>query len=482
MKAINLPRASGVLMHISSLWGGYSEGSFGKAAEEWINFLAQGGFRVWQVLPFCLPDGCNSPYKSTGAFSLNPNFIDLPTLYQQGLLTAQELEKKKEKTPYTCEFERLNRERFALLCKASKRVKDRSKIEAFLQAHPQTAAFCRFMAIKEANRGAVWNEWKVNEPEPETLFAWQFSQYEAYRQWMQVRALAEKKGIQIIGDVPIYVAYDSADVWANQKLFLLDQNLQPASVAGVPPDYFCEDGQLWGNPLYDWKAMKATGYQWWKERIRFQLELFDGVRIDHFRGLESYYSIPATETTARNGHWNKGPGMDFIRALQPLCEGKRMIAEDLGVITDSVRALVEKSEYPGMRVLQFAFLGDGNSPHLPHNYPSNCVAYTGTHDNNTLLGYVWELTPAARERMLQYFGYDGDDWNRCYPKILQSMLASHAGTVIFPVQDLLLYGSDTRLNTPGRAEGNWAYRLLKEQLGAVDIERFRRWNELYGRR
>ena len=396
-------------------------------------------------------------------------------------MTKAELAAAAEQTPYACEFARLHRERFALLRTVSRRVTDRKPIEDFLQSHPQTAAFCRFMALKTANGERAWNEWMTDAYDPDTLFAWQFTQYEAYRQWMEVRAYAKKKGIEIIGDVPIYVAFDSADVWANRDLFLLGKDKNPAAVAGVPPDYFSADGQLWGNPLYDWKTMKADGYRWWKERMQFQLELFDGVRIDHFRGLEAYYAIPAGETTARNGKWVKGPGMDLIRALEPVCEGKRMIAEDLGVITDEVRALVEKSRFPGMRVLQFAFLGDNNSPHLPHNYPANCVAYTGTHDNNTLLGYIWELDPATRERVLQYFGYDSDDWNRCYPKILQSMLASHAGTVIFPVQDLLLFGSDTRLNTPGKAEGNWAYRLVREQLSRVDTAKFHRWNCLYGR-
>ncbi len=481
MKQQNQSRASGVLLHISSLWGGCSEGSFGAPAREWIDFLAAGGFRIWQVLPFCLPDDCNSPYKSTGAFSVNPAFIDLPTLCEEGLLTKAELAAAKENTPYACEFDRLRRERFALLLAVSRRITDKKPIEDFLRLHPQTADFCRFMALKAANGERAWNEWTTDVYDPEILFAWQFTQYEAYRQWMDVRAYAKKKGVEIIGDVPIYVAYDSADVWANRDLFLLGKDKNPAAVAGVPPDYFSADGQLWGNPLYDWKAMKADGYRWWKERLQFQLELFDGVRIDHFRGLESYYAIPAGETTARNGKWKKGPGMDLLRSLAPVCRGKRMIAEDLGVITDEVRALVEKSGFPGMRVLQFAFLGDENSPHLPHNYPSNCVAYTGTHDNNTLLGYIWELDPSTRARVLQYFGYDGDDWNRCYPKILQSMLASHAGTVIFPVQDLLLFGSDTRLNTPGKAEGNWAYRLTREQLAAVNTEKFHRWNQLYGR-
>ncbi|MBQ8309379.1 MAG: 4-alpha-glucanotransferase [Clostridia bacterium] len=477
-----MKRQSGVLMHVSSLFGDYSEGSLGREALDWIDFLADGGFSVWQVLPFCLPDEYNSPYKSFGAFSVNPNFIDLPTLSRVGLLTNTELLSAKQKIPYACEFDRLARERFALLSLAASRVKDRAPIEAFLNAHPQTAAFCRYMAIREYNGGIPWNEWKNEEFDPDTLFAWQFTQYEFFRQWAIVKEYANKKGISIVGDVPIYVAYDSADVWANRELFQLDpKTVQPKSVAGCPPDYFSEDGQLWGNPLYDWKRMKQDNYAWWRARMEFMMELFDGVRIDHFRGLESYYSIPATETTARNGKWVKGPGMSLIRALRPICDGKLMIAEDLGDITPAVIKLVKDSTYPGMRVLQFAFLGDENSPHQPHNYDHNCVAYTGTHDNNTLLGYVWDQDDATRTKIMEYCGYTGD-WNRCYDAVLRTMMASHAGLLILPVQDLLLFGKDTRLNTPGAADGNWSYRITREQLEALSPEKFMAWNRLYGRK
>lgn len=481
MKKTSFPRKSGVLMHVSSLWGGYSEGAFGDAAREWIDFLAEGGFRIWQVLPFCLPDDCNSPYKSAGAFSINPNFIDLPTLAKQGLLTESELAAARENTPYACEFERLRRERFALLRRAAKRVGDRKPIEAFLASHPQTDAFCRFMAHKETNGNQEWVKWTTDRIDPETLFAWQFTQYEGYREWQEIHAYAKKKGISIVGDLPIYVDYDSADVWANPSLFQLDERLRPTAVAGVPPDYFSADGQLWGNPLYDWDVLKRDGYAWWQERMKFMLELFDGVRIDHFRAFDAYYAIPAWEKTAKNGKWVKGPNMDLIRAIRPICRGKIIIAEDLGIITDSVRKLVKESGFYGMRVLQFGFLGDPNSPHLPHNYDDKCVAYTGTHDNNTLLGYVWELDAGTRATLLDYCGFRGTDWDRCYPDILRTMFGSHAGITVLPVQDLLLYGSDTRLNIPGKSEGNWSYRIRKEQLGAVDRNLFRRWNALYGR-
>ena len=476
-----MERKSGVLMHVSSLWGDYSEGSLGAEAREWIDFLADCGFGVWQVLPFCLTDDCNSPYKSNGAFSVNPNFIDLPTLHRLGLLTDEELQNARQKTPYVCEFDRLREERFALLRRAASRLKDWRPVEGFLRSHPQTEAFCRFMALKEANGGKEWNEWTVTEPDEDTLKTWQFTQYEFCCEWAELKAYANSRGVKIIGDIPIYVAYDSADVWANQGLFQLDEKNLPTGVAGVPPDYFCEDGQLWGNPLYDWDTMKQDGYAWWQERIRFMLELFDGVRIDHFRGLESYFSVPAGETTARNGSWIPGPGMDLIRTIEPYCKNKLMIAEDLGVITKEVQALVEESGFPGMRVLQFGFLGDENSPHLPHHYRNHCVAYTGTHDNNTLLGYVWEQGEEQRRRMLEYFGFYDADWNRSYETILRSMFASHAGLLILPVQDLLLYGEDTRINRPGNSQGNWSYRITRDQLWEINRDTFRGWNRLYGR-
>ena len=475
-----MKRSSGVLMHASSLWGDYSVGSFGKEAREWIDFLASCGYHAWQVLPFCLPDEYNSPYKSHSAFSSNPYFIDLPTLFEEGLLTKEELDSACQKTPYLCEFDRLRKERFALLSLAASRVKDRAPVYAFLEKHPQVANFCRYMAIKANNGGTCWDEWKNEIPDESILWAWQFTQYEFFRQWSDLKKYANNRGISIIGDIPIYVAYDSSDVWANQELFCLDQRRRPSSVAGVPPDYFCEDGQLWGNPLYDWKKMKKDNYAWWRERMSFMLELFDGVRIDHFRGLESYFSIPATEKTARNGVWKKGPGMSLIRALQPLCEGKLIIAEDLGDITPEVKALVEKSGFPGMRVLQFAFLGDDGSTHLPHNYDNHCVAYTGTHDNNTLLGYVWDQDDETRKKIMRYCGFEGD-WDASYDAILRVMFASHAGLLILPIQDMLQYGSDTRLNTPGNSDGNWSYRLTKEQLQKISAQKFLDWNRLYGR-
>ena len=280
-------------MHVSSLWGDHSEGALGEAAYEWIDFLCDCGFSVWQTLPFCLPDEYNSPYKSFSAFSVNPYFIDLPTLHKEGLITESELKNARQDGPYSCEFERLARERFALLATAASRFEDKETLEKFLSSHPQTAKFCEFMALREANGEKEWTEWTVSEYDPQVKYVWEFTQYQFFKQWADVKAYANRRGISIIGDIPIYVALDSSDVWSDPSQFQLDEKYQPTGVAGVPPDYFCEDGQLWGNPLYDWKKMKADGFSWWKERMLFMTELFDGVRIDHFRGLESYFCIPA---------------------------------------------------------------------------------------------------------------------------------------------------------------------------------------------
>ncbi len=476
-----MKRASGVLMHISSLPGDYSTGTFGKEAKSFIDFLSDCGFSYWQVLPFSMVDECNSPYKSYSAFGGNPFFIDPEILFEQGLITSVELTNAKQKTPYSCEFDRLRTERMDLLFNASKRITDRKAVYAFIESRPYIKQCCEFMALKNINSEKAWTEWTVDTPDDDTLFMWYFIEYEFFRQWQQISDYAHSKNIKIIGDIPIYVAFDSSDVWGNRDMFLLDSEYKPTDVAGVPPDYFCEDGQLWGNPLYDWDKMKTDGYSWWKARLQNMFTMFDGVRIDHFRGLESYWSVPATAKTAKEGKWVKGPDKDFIDAVKSICGDNFIIAEDLGEITQEVIELVEYSGFPGMRVFQFGFLSDSDNPHQPHNYSNNCIAYTGTHDNNTLLGYVWELNEQARRGMLEYCGYFDKNWDACYDRIIATMFASHAGTVIFPIQDLLKYGSDTRLNIPGKAEGNWSYRLTKEQLNSLDRKQYKKLNYLYRR-
>ncbi len=476
-------RASGVLMHISSLYGEYSIGSFGREAKEFVDFLKESGFSYWQVLPFCMADEANSPYKSYSAFGANPYFIDLPTLKEKGLITAAELEAAKQESPYLCEYDRLKKERIELLKSASLRLStaEREKISAFMEKFPELYKASLFMALREANKSDCWQEWAISEPDKNELQLWCFIQYEFFAQWASIKEYANNKGIQIIGDVPIYVALESADVWGSPEQFLLDKDNYPTCVAGVPPDYFAKDGQLWGNPLYDWDKMKGDGYSWWKKRIEYMLTLFDGVRIDHFRGLEAFWSVPAEAKTAKEGKWVKGPAEDFIDKIKEIAGEKLIIAEDLGDITPEVNALLEYSGFPGMRVVQFAFLGDRSTPHLPHNYINNCVAYTGTHDNNTLLGHIWEMNENARKELFDYCGYYGDDWNESCIAVMKTMLGSAAGRVIFPIQDIFVYGCDTRMNTPGTSSNNWEYRITKQQLLNVKADRFKYYNMLYGR-
>lgn len=468
-------------MHISSLFGEYSIGGFSDNAKYFVDFIADCGFTYWQVLPFTMVDECNSPYKSYSAFAGNPYFIDLTKLYEEELVTKEELEEYKQQTPYSCEYTRLYHTRYDLLLSASKRVKNREKIDEFIEKNLFIKKFCEFMAHKDANSQRCWTDWETQEVSQDRLFMWKFIQYEFFKQWEEIKTYANNKGIKIIGDMPFYVAYDSADVWANPELFQLDKKNVPLSVAGVPPDYFSEDGQLWGNPLYDWDRMEEDGYDWWCNRLKHMLYMFDGVRIDHFRAIDSYWSVPYTAETAREGCWKKGPGKKLIDKLNELKGDKLIIAEDLGDINQDVVELVKYSGFPGMRVFQFGFFGDYNSLHTPHNYINNSVAYTGTHDNNTLLGYVWELDEGSRRDMLEYCGYTDPDWNKGYDSILRTIFRSNAGIVILPIQDILGYGSDTRLNIPGKADGNWQFRITREQLDSIDKEKFKRFNYLYGR-
>ena len=475
-------RRSGVLMHVSSLPGDYSVGSFGNEARHFIDILASSGFSIWQVLPFCMTDECNSPYKSLSAFGGNPYFIDLPTLYEKGLLTSCELKKAKQTSPYLCEYDRLAKERLPLLYTAAMRILDRTEVIDFVRSKPELDRAARFLALREANGNKPWHKWIKDEASVDTLFFWQFIQYEFYTQWMSLKQYANGKGISVVGDMPIYVAWDSCEVWAEREQFLLDSRGFPTEVAGVPPDYFSEDGQLWGNPLYDWERMKADGYSWWRRRMEFTLTMFDGVRIDHFRGLEAFWSVPATSKSAKEGRWVKGPGRAVIDELRLVAGDRLIIAEDLGDITEEVNELRRYSGFPGMRVFQFAFLGDPVTPHLPHNYTPDSVAYTGTHDNNTLLGYVWELDPPTRAKVFEYCGAPDTDFNRGCEAIIRTLMASSANTLILPVQDLLIFGKDTRMNTPGTQSSNWAWRLTPAQLGSINAQRFLGLNTLFGRK
>ena len=452
---IMIKRSSGILLHISSLFGDYGCGSFGENAKRFIDFLEKCCFSYWQVLPFSYPDEHFSPYKSPSAFSLNPYFIDLPTLFEEGLITKDELEDARQNTPYLVEFNRFE-ERLELLKKASKRF-NLSELASFFNSHPRTMIFSKFIGEE-----------------------FLFSQYIFFRQWQKIKKYANSKGIKIIGDIPMYISLNSSDINENPQLFMLDEKQEPTLVAGVPPDSFSSDGQKWGNPLYNIKEMSKDGFMWWRERIKFMFELFDAIRLDHFRAFESFYAIP-TNKSAKDGIWLKGGGTNLINAIKEEAKDRLIIAENLGFITPEVDTLLLESGFADMRVLQFGFDSDFSSPHLPHNYTENSVAYSGTHDNNTLLGYLYELSCDKRNIICDYFGYKGQDWCELCDEIIRHIFMSKAGLVILPIQDIMKFGKDTRMNTPGKTDGNWGFRITEEQLSSIDTSKFKQLNALYSR-
>lgn len=465
----NETRRSGVLLHISSLPGEYGCGSFGKNALVFLDLLADCGFSLWQTLPFCIPDGFGSPYKTASAFSTNPFFLDLPTLYEEGLITKGELDSARQKTPYLMEFDRFERERLPLLARASARADSalRRAVNRYAEEHPRIAEYCEFAARELP---------PVPDAEGDPVFFRRFCEYEFDRQWQKIHAYAAKKGIRIVGDIPIYVDGKSCDALLHPELFLPDQ------VAGCPPDSFAVNGQLWGNPIYNWEAMSKNGFSWWRDRISFCFRFFDILRIDHFRAIEAYWSIPSSAETAAEGTWVKGPGMPFVHALRSAAGSGEIIAEDLGAYTPGLAAFMEQAQLPGMRLMQFGgYDGDPTDEHMPFHYPHRCVAYTGTHDNNTLLGWAYECSPELRRRFFDYCGYTGEDIAEGCRAAIRTLFVSSAGTVILPLQDLLLYGRDTRMNIPGTAAGNWTYRATDAALAAVDRSYFRKLNRLSAR-
>ena len=464
-------RSGGILMPIFALPGEYGVGSFGAAARRFAELLHGAGIRYWQVLPFCITDECHSPYKSPSSFSFNPWFVDIGVLAEKGLVTEQERQSARQRVDYTCEYHREG-ERMALLslaaARAAERIEYRGSVEKTMARYPYLSELCTYMAEREGE---------------DKLWLWQFIESEALAQWLSLKEYANALGVQIIGDLPIYVSAESSELAYHKEWFLLDEKGHPSAVAGVPPDYFCRDGQLWGNPLYNFDEMEKDGFAFWRARLSYMLTLFDGVRIDHFRGLCAFWAVPAGARTAREGKWMPAPGRALLDALRPITEGRLVIAEDLGDITEEVAALVRYSGFPGMRVLQFGFLSEEDRIHLPHFYEKNTVAYTGTHDNNTLLGYMFSLPEHARERVLAYIGHEGEDFNTAgvYGAILRALLSSAANTAILPLQDLLLFGEDTRYNTPGKAEGNWAFRFTAEQCEKAPWDRLREWLRIYHR-
>lgn len=482
-------RRSGILMPIFSLPAPFGIGGLGREAYEWIDFLARAGQRCWQMLPIGHTGFADSPYQSFSAFACNPYFIDPGLLSAAGLLTEEEIDAERAcDTPGTVDYGRLYRERYALLRKAAKRMKTvASAYSGFTKYARENAdwlpEYALFMAIKGEQGGVSFREWPapLREREPAALeaaevrladeiYVWSAVQYLFRTQWNDLREYAAERSVVLIGDMPIYVAPDSVEAWALPELFLPSDTL----VAGCPPDAFSEDGQLWGNPLYDWEYCKRTDYTWWRARLRQAFFLFDEVRIDHFRGFSGYYAVPADDLDARNGHWCAGPGKDFIAVIREAFPDNRIIAEDLGFLTDDVRALLAYSGLPGMKVLQFAF--QEGSEHLPHLHKKNSVIYTSTHDNDTLRGWA-ESRPREVAFADAYLGGTGDIVSR----VIGAALASVGDTVIIPLQDWLGVGSAARINTPATAEGNWRWRLRSGELPEALAGKICALTRLHGR-
>lgn len=480
---MRFPRSSGILLHPTSLPGQYGIGDFGEAAYQFVDFLAHAGQRWWQMLPLVPTGYGNSPYQSPSAFAGNPLLISLERLIEDGLLTAEDI------PPFPAAFaieDRVNYDavttfKMPLLQRAFERFRAQNHAThtaGFAQFCEEQAAwlddYALFMAIKEYHQGTCWSSWDRETVlrEPTALQQWKkkladqiamqkFLQYLFFNQWHQLRTYAHAHHVRIIGDMPLYVSYDSAEVWAHPELFKLDGERRPIVVAGVPPDYFSATGQRWGNPIYNWDAMIHNDFAWWIARMRAALQQVDVVRIDHFLGLEHYWEIPAHEPTAVNGRWVKAPGEQLLRKMHQVFGDLPIIAEDLGLITPEVERLRDQFGLPGMKVLQFAFGGDMTNPYLPHNYTSNFVVYTGTHDNNTTVGWFESLEPREREAVQCYIGRDGSDiaWD-----LIRLALSSVANLCIIPIQDVLRLGSEARMNIPGTPTGNWEWRLRPKML------------------
>ena len=481
-------RCSGILMPLSSLSGGYGIGSMGALAHKFVDFLAAAGQTIWQILPVGPTGYADSPYQSCSAFAGNPYFIDLDQLVKDGLLTHRDFAKIHWGGDAAhIDYGTLYEKRFDVLRKAYANFLKQRPVPGYDTPYPDDwyrfqflscewlPDYCLYMAIKRDNGMVDWQQWPealrlrdpaalaaFKEEHAEEIGFWAFVQYEFDRQWRALHAYAKSKGVSIMGDIPIYVAADSADAWAGRELFETDADGKPRRVAGCPPDYFAADGQLWGNPLYDWDYHRRTGYAWWIRRIRHALFIYDILRIDHFRGFDTYWAIPAGESTARNGRWENGPGMDLFRTLHNALGELPIVAEDLGKMFDSVRQLLADSGFPGMKVLQFAFTGE-DSVDLPHNYPRNCVAYPGTHDNNTLAGWFGEeLTPEYRQQAREYFALNKAEGE--LRGMLRGVMASTAALAIIPMADWLEEPSASRMNTPGVAQGNWQWRVDEKKL------------------
>jgi 4-alpha-glucanotransferase len=510
---MRFPRSAGILLHPTSLPGAYGIGELGTEALRFGSYLTDSRIKIWQVLPLNPTGYGDSPYQSLSAFAGNPLLISVETLVAKGLLDQRTLHPLPDFPERHVDFSMVIPWKFNLLRNAasnffrSATCEQKADFESFTQQnHAWLDDYALFMAAKDAHQGMVWTEWESklalrqqsaitmwSEELSSEIAAYKFWQYEFFRQWNAIREDCGRRGIRIMGDIPIYAAHDSADVWAHPEMFWLDEKGKPLRVSGVPPDYFSATGQLWGNPLYRWDVMRASGYRWWIERLRASLKMFDMVRLDHFRGFEAYWEIPAREPTAMHGKWVKGPGAELFQVLTDALGPLPIVAENLGVITPEVEAIRKMFGYPGMAILQFAFSTDPQAPTFrPHNYEPQLVAYTGGHDNDTMFG--WWRSGVAQSTRTQadvkkeyadaqnYFGVSANELDREVNWIfIREVMKSVADTVLFPMQDVLGLGSEARMNTPGTLGGNWTWRLSPDGLRAADQSRLRLFAEIYER-
>lgn len=490
------PRSSGVLLHPTSLAGPHGIGDLGPAAYEFLDFLESAGQSLWQVLPLGPTGYGESPYQCFSAFAGNPLLISLDRLREQGLLSEQDLEDSRLPSGATVDFPRVMSVKNRTLRKAATAFRGSVEFDEFRERNRHWLdEFALFMAIKEEFGMVAWPYWpaKLASRDPEALAAFrknradriaahEFLQFAFFDQWQALRADANRRNIRLMGDIPIYAAWDSADIWAEPHLWQLREDGQAALMSGVPPDYFSATGQLWGNPIYNWAVHAESGYRWWIARFRSTFELFDLVRADHFRGFQAYWQVPYGETTAQRGQWEKGPGEALFAAVEAALGRLPIVAENLGVITPEVEAIRHRFGFPGMAILQFAFGKDPQAPDFkPHNYPRDVVAYSGTHDNDTVMGW-WRSDGAGdstrtvedvrKEKAfaLAYLGVDGSEMNW---SLIRALMASVAATVVFPAQDLLGLGAEARMNTPATLGGNWLFRLEPGQLTGAITQRLR---------
>ncbi len=494
-------RECGVLLPISSLPSKYGIGCFSKSAYAFVDSLEKAGQSCWQILPLGPTSYGDSPYQSFSTFAGNPYFISLEDLIEEGVLTKKECDKMDfGNNPSSIDYAKIYKSRTVLLRKAYQRSKI-SENPDFCKFQQEQGWWLKdyalFMAVKDRFHGAPWSEWAED-----IRFRWQnaldyyrkelyfdiefqeYMQFKFYEQWNALKDYANKKGIRIIGDIPIYVAMDSADTWASPWLFKLDDKNQPTQVAGCPPDGFSATGQLWGNPLYNWEVHKQSGFEWWIKRIEHCFSMYDIVRIDHFRGFDEYYAIPFGDKTAENGWWEKGPGMDLFRAVSNRLGERNIIAEDLGFMTDSVKQLVKDSGYPNMKVIEFAFdeRDTGNtSDYMPHNYSRNCVVYTGTHDNETLTGWFHNISPEERKLVREYLNNFHDKDEMIYKDIICLVMRSVANLCIIPMQDYLGLGNSARINQPSTLGCNWKWRMTDKQFSKTLCTEMHDLAERYGR-